>query len=69
MERNTLVLHTMKMTREYGKSMMFTEPDIKTASLAERVGVKTETAKNFIQWMKKKGVLKMDDQGCWMIVE
>ena len=46
-----------------------TEPDIKAASLAERVDVKTETAKNFIQWLKKKSILKKNADGNWMVAE
>lgn len=42
-------------------------PEMKAASLAERVGVKTQTAKDFIQGLKKKGILKKDVDGSWMV--
>ena len=44
-------------------------PEMKAAELAERVGVERGTAKSFIHGLKKKGVLKKDDQGNWMIEE
>ena len=42
---------------------------MKAADLIGRVGVERETAQSFIRGLKKKGVLKKDGQGNWMIEE
>ena len=69
LEREKLERDRAEEKRKRMMNILRAVPEMKAAELAKRVGVEKEAAQSFIRGLKKKGVLKKDADGNWMVEE